>query len=77
VYGAPSPDVALACRAHRIALHTFPFDASAKAASLENGASYLVRPDGYLGSVFTGMHARDGLVHYLDTHGVRGHVREQ
>jgi hypothetical protein len=72
VYGAPSPELAATCGAHGIALSTFPFDAPAKAASLEDGAVYLVRPDGYLGGVFTGPHAREALVHYLDSHGVRG-----
>jgi 2-polyprenyl-6-methoxyphenol hydroxylase-like FAD-dependent oxidoreductase len=76
VYGAPSSEVASACEAHRIALHIFPFDAPAKAASLEDGVVYLVRPDGYLGGVFTGAHASEALAHYLDTHGIRGLVRE-
>jgi 2-polyprenyl-6-methoxyphenol hydroxylase-like FAD-dependent oxidoreductase len=76
VYGAPSSEIASICGAHRIALHAFPFDGPAEAASLEGGAVYLVRPDGYLGGVFTGAHARGTLAHYLDSHGVRGHVLE-
>lgn len=72
VYGARSSDLASTCGAYRIALHAFPFDAAAKDASLEDGAVYLVRPDGYLGGVFTGANAREALSHYLDAHGVHG-----
>jgi 2-polyprenyl-6-methoxyphenol hydroxylase-like FAD-dependent oxidoreductase len=72
VYGAPPPDLASACEARRIALHVFPFGSPARAASLEGGAVYLVRPDGYLGAVFTGAHVTEGLARYLDAHGVRG-----
>jgi hypothetical protein len=72
VYGASSSDLVSACEAHRISLHIFPLDAPAKAASLEGGAVYLVRPDGYLGGVFTGGHATEAFVRYLGSHGVRG-----
>jgi 2-polyprenyl-6-methoxyphenol hydroxylase-like FAD-dependent oxidoreductase len=72
LYGAPSSDLASACEAHRVSLHIFPFDGPAKAALLEDGAVYLVRPDGYLGGVFTGGHATETFVRYLGKHGVRG-----
>jgi 2-polyprenyl-6-methoxyphenol hydroxylase-like FAD-dependent oxidoreductase len=72
VYGAPPSDLASACEAHRVTLHIFPFEAAAKAAMLQGGAVYLVRPDGYLGGVFTGGHATETFVRYLVTHGVRG-----
>jgi 2-polyprenyl-6-methoxyphenol hydroxylase-like FAD-dependent oxidoreductase len=77
VYGAPPSDIASACTAHRIAFHAFPFDGRTKEASLVDGAVYLVRPDGYLGGVFTGAHAREQLARYLDTHGIRGRTMAQ
>ena len=70
VYGTVPPEVLSACEAHRLALHSFPFDSTAKDASLEDGAVYLVRPDGYLGGVFVGSEAASALAGYLDRHGV-------
>lgn len=72
LYGTEALDLGPTCGAHDIGLHTFPFDAPTEAASLERGAIYLVRPDGYLGGVFRGPHAKDGLAQYLVSHGVRG-----
>ncbi len=72
VYGAHPAELASACEAHRVALHVFPFDAAARAASLEGGAVYLVRPDGHLGGVFTGETAAEAFTRYLGAHGLRG-----
>ena len=58
-----------ACRAHRIALHVFPWSDAADVAAYRRDALYLVRPDGYLGGIFTEAAA---LSRYLDMHGIRG-----
>ncbi len=72
VYGDPPPDVDAPCGAARIALHAFPLDDAAAKASLEQGAAYLVRPDGYVGAIFAGASASKDLSRYLDEHGIRG-----
>jgi hypothetical protein len=71
VYGTPPPELAHACETCGIALHTFPLDAPAREASFEDGTVYLVRPDGYIGGIFTGSHATERFAGYLDEHGVK------
>ncbi|HLK40221.1 MAG TPA: FAD-dependent monooxygenase [Polyangiaceae bacterium] len=68
VYGAPPSGLASACETSRLALHSFP---PAEEASLQIGAVYLVRPDGYLGGVFKGHDATQNFVRYLEVHGIR------
>jgi hypothetical protein len=48
VYGDASPEVASACAARGLALHAFPWESAMRAAGLVRGATYLVRPDGYV-----------------------------
>ncbi len=70
VYGTPPSELAQACEAHNLVLHVFPFEAAAHAASLQDGAVYLVRPDGYVGGVFTGARATESMASYLGTHAI-------
>jgi 2-polyprenyl-6-methoxyphenol hydroxylase-like FAD-dependent oxidoreductase len=49
VYGTPAPGLRDWCARHpAFHLHTFPYTRAARAAGLAEGATYLVRPDGYV-----------------------------
>src|SRR5438552_2700558 len=48
VYGDCAPAIAETCERWGLALHTFPWQASARRAGLQERALYLVRPDGYI-----------------------------
>ena len=48
VYGTPTPELMAACEAQRVPLHVFPWRTEAGQAGLQQGAVYLVRPDGYV-----------------------------
>src|SRR5262249_52620045 len=48
IYGRARPDVAEACDALRVPLHTFSWSPPMRRAGLVHGALYLIRPDGYL-----------------------------
>jgi 2-polyprenyl-6-methoxyphenol hydroxylase-like FAD-dependent oxidoreductase len=72
VHGVAPIGVDQACRAHAIPLHTFGFDERVERASLERDVAYLVRPDGYVGGVFSGASSATALARYLVGHGVRG-----
>ncbi len=49
VYGTPAPELRAWCARHpAIALHAFTFTRAARAAGLADGATYLIRPDGYV-----------------------------
>ena len=48
VYGDVKPGVKEACADLRIALHTFAWESRMESVGLQNGALYLVRPDGYV-----------------------------
>jgi 2-polyprenyl-6-methoxyphenol hydroxylase-like FAD-dependent oxidoreductase len=71
-YGPASDELKRQCEEHRLPLHIFPFDAAAKRVGYRDDASYLVRPDGYLGAVFTAATAIEKLESYLHTHRIRG-----
>lgn len=71
VHGAPPEGVDGICRAHGVPLHAFRWTRAAEAAGFRRDVVYLVRPDGYLGGVFSATPAGD-LAGYLDRHGVRG-----
>ena len=47
-YGSASGPLVQFCDRTALPLHTFPFDADARAAGFERDAVYLVRPDGYV-----------------------------
>jgi 2-polyprenyl-6-methoxyphenol hydroxylase-like FAD-dependent oxidoreductase len=49
VYGEAGAGLTEACRRRGLALHTFPWHSAARPAGLKPGATYLVRPDGYIG----------------------------
>ena len=72
VYGAPPEDLRSTCEERKLGVHVFPFDARTKAADLRDDAVYVVRPDGYIGGVFTGPSATAAVTEYLDAHGIRG-----
>jgi len=71
VYGAPSNDVRAGCKERGLSLHVFACDPAATEAGFREGATYLVRPDGYLGSVFEGSAAASSLARYIDEHEIR------
>lgn len=49
VYGTPAPGLRAWCTRHpTIPLHVFPHTRAARAAGLAEGATYLLRPDGYI-----------------------------
>jgi 2-polyprenyl-6-methoxyphenol hydroxylase-like FAD-dependent oxidoreductase len=48
VYGEVSPGVSEACAVLRLPFHTFAWQPGMQRAGLQNGALYLVRPDGYV-----------------------------
>ncbi len=48
VYGEPRPGVADACAGLRLPIHTFAWTPAMQKAGLARGATYLVRPDGYV-----------------------------
>jgi len=49
VYGGNPVSLSETCSRLDLPLHVFPWSAAAAAAGLEEGAAYLVRPDGYVG----------------------------
>jgi hypothetical protein len=48
VYGEASRTVSEACAKLRLPLHAFAWESGMRRVGLQNGASYLVRPDGYV-----------------------------
>ncbi len=48
VYGVVKRDVREVCEELRLPLHAFAWESGMQRAGLQNGASYLVRPDGYV-----------------------------
>ncbi len=49
VYGEPSAALVGTCDRRELDLNAFPWSAATQAAGLHRGATYLVRPDGYVG----------------------------
>jgi 2-polyprenyl-6-methoxyphenol hydroxylase-like FAD-dependent oxidoreductase len=49
VYGEASPGVSAACTELGLPIHAFAWQTSMRHAGLQNGALYLIRPDGYIG----------------------------
>ncbi len=47
-YGTPSAGVLELCKARGLPCHVFPWGPSVEKAGFENGAAYLIRPDGYV-----------------------------
>ncbi|MFH5927118.1 FAD-dependent monooxygenase [Roseomonas xinghualingensis] len=74
VYGSkPGPALVEACGRKNLALHTFAWSAAAHRAGLLQGATYLVRPDGYV--AFADPEANPArLMHYLDRQGLNSPV---
>lgn len=70
VYGACNSILAEFCHQQGLALHTFPWKPAAARAGFQQGALYLVRPDGY-----TALADPDAspvaLEHYLNTRRIR------
>jgi hypothetical protein len=48
VYGAPPAGILELCKARGLPCHVFPWAPSLEKAGFENGAAYLIRPDGYV-----------------------------
>jgi 2-polyprenyl-6-methoxyphenol hydroxylase-like FAD-dependent oxidoreductase len=69
VYGEPSPEIEYACRGSGVPCHAFPWRPAMARSGLKRDASYLVRPDGYIGLADPAARA-DTLIAYLN--GVRG-----
>ena len=70
VYGPCAPALKLACDRLGLALRTFAWSPAAAQAGLQQGALYLVRPDGYIGLVDAAADPA-GLEDYLTTRGIR------
>ncbi|HEY1960623.1 MAG TPA: FAD-dependent oxidoreductase [Polyangiaceae bacterium] len=71
VYGSAPPGARETCESHRVTLHVFPWTSRVDAASLSRDVMYLVRPDGYIGGVFTDPARLEG---YLASHEIRVRV---
>ncbi len=69
VYGAPAAAVVDMCKARGVALHAFTWRDQMGAAGLVQGATYLVRPDGYVGWMNRALRT-DAMARYLDMWGV-------
>lgn len=69
VYGEPGPGVSEACAELGLAIHRFAWRPETKAAGLERGALYLVRPDGYVALADRGADPKR-LREYLDRNGI-------
>jgi hypothetical protein len=69
VYGEPARGVPEACAELGLAIHRFAWRPETKAAGLERGALYLVRPDGYVALADRGTDPKR-LREYLDRHGI-------
>jgi len=65
VYGDASPELARVCAARGLALQAFSWQPAMRAAGLARGASYLVRPDGYV-ALADGAASPDTLERFLD-----------
>ncbi len=70
VYGEASAEFSAACVGRGLTLCVFPWGASAESAGLAHNASYLVRPDGYVGLADPNASAQS-LETYLDAQGLR------
>ena len=66
VYGEATAALAARCASRGLRLHVFPWSASAARAGLDRGASYLVRPDGYVAMADPGQDPAR-LERYLDS----------
>jgi len=74
LYGASEApaDLRARCEERRLPVQTLPSGDAARGAGFRDDATYVVRPDGYVGAVFTGPSAAAEVAQYLDTHGIRG-----
>src|SRR6185369_4337728 len=57
VYGEAKPAVEELCQAHALALHAYPWRDTMRAAGIARNATYLIRPDGYVGFADSGANA--------------------
>ncbi len=69
VYGEPAHGIPEACAELGLAIHRFAWRPAAKAAGLERGALYLVRPDGYVALADRSADPKR-LREYLGRHGI-------
>jgi len=70
VYGSAPRELVKTCAVLGLQLLELPWGTAARSAGLEEGAAYLVRPDGYI--ALADPSARpETLTRYLDTHGIR------
>jgi 2-polyprenyl-6-methoxyphenol hydroxylase-like FAD-dependent oxidoreductase len=70
VYGETSRELTTTCADLGLPLHGFPFSPRSRQAGLEEGAVYLVRPDGYV-ALADAAARPEKLKAYLQTHGIR------
>jgi 2-polyprenyl-6-methoxyphenol hydroxylase-like FAD-dependent oxidoreductase len=70
VYGEAQPDLAQTCAARRLPLHSFRWSDRMREVGLERGATYLVRPDGYVALADSPPRAAN-LERYLDARRLR------
>jgi 2-polyprenyl-6-methoxyphenol hydroxylase-like FAD-dependent oxidoreductase len=76
VYGEAPAGLSTICAAHGLPLHVFRWSDAAAIAGLERGASYLVRPDGYVALAAPGTEAADSVGRYFECRGIRGGARD-
>jgi hypothetical protein len=70
VYGSASRELAKTCSVLGLRLCQIPWGRAARAAGLEEGAAYLVRPDGYIALADPAARP-ENLTRYLDAHAIR------
>ena len=73
VYGMAASDLAATCERRGVPLHAFEWTPDARRAGLRQGATYLVRPDGYV-ALADPEGRGDALEAYLDGRGIDAHV---
>lgn len=73
VYGEATDELRALCAARGLPLHTFGWRGTMRRSGLQEGAVYLLRPDGYVG-LADGRGTPDALERYLDARGIRPSV---
>lgn len=66
VYGQPNPDTRAVCARRNLPLHVFSWCSETNAAGLQQNATYLVRPDGYV-AFTSAAHDATAFTSYLNT----------
>lgn len=70
VYGSAPRELTKTCAVLGLPLHQFPWGTGARDAGFEDGAAYLVRPDGYIALADPAARP-ENLTRYLDTNAIR------